>query len=172
MAKNKGISVNYLRSKEQLKDEVDYERFKYKEYFDIVCRLIPDRENETLVIEPINEELTNKEGIVYVFVINGKIFKVGESINSIKDRVQSYNCGKLEYRLKGTCSTTNFYVLQSLLSIGETVDVYGYFPIQPEYTIFNNKYKSSKSASKVAENLIIKDFIDEYNKKPIGCTQQ
>jgi len=172
MPRNRGISVNYLRSKEQLNDEVEYNQFKYKEYFQLVCKIIPDRENETLLIEPINEELTTKAGIVYVFVIDGKIFKVGESINSIKDRVQSYNCGKLEYRLKGTCSTTNFYVLQSLLSINEEVEVYGYFPVQPEYTIFGNKYKSSKSASKVAENLIIKDFIEEYDRKPIGCTQQ
>lgn len=172
MAKSKSISVNFLKNKSQLKDEVEYNQFKYREYFELVCKLIPDRENETLIIEPINKELTLKEGIVYVFVIDGKIFKVGESINSIKDRVQSYNCGKLEYRLKGTCSTTNFYVLQSLLTIGEEVEVYGYFPVQPEYTIFGNKYKSSKSASKVAENLIIKDFVEEYDKKPIGCTQQ
>lgn len=172
MSKKKSISVNSLKNKEQLKDEINYNDFKYKKYFDIVCRLIPDKENETLIVEPINKELTNKEGIVYVFVIDGKIFKVGESINSIKDRVQSYNCGKLEYRLKGTCSTTNFYVLQSLLAIGEIVDVYGYFPVQPEYSIFGGKYKSSKSAAKVAENLIIKDFVERYNKKPIGCTQQ
>lgn len=172
MAKGKSISVNFLKSKEQLKDEVEYKNFKYKKHFELVCKLIPDKDNETLIVKPINEELTVKEGIVYVFVIDGKIFKVGESINSIKDRVQSYNCGKLEYRLKGTCSTTNFYVLQSLLTIGEEVDVYGYFPIQPEYTIFGKKYKSSKSAAKVAENLIIKDFIEEYDKKPIGCTQQ
>lgn len=172
MAKSKGISVNYLKSIDQLKDEVDYENFKYKSYFKLVCKLIPDRKNETLLLKPIDEELSNKPGIVYVFVINGKIFKVGESINSIKDRVQSYNCGKLEYRLKGTCSTTNFYVLQSLLSIGVEIDVYGYFPIQPEYTIFGKKYTSSKSASKVAENLIIKDFMDENKRKPIGCTQQ
>ena len=172
MAKSKGISVNYLKNKEQLNDEINYKDFKYKKYFELVCKLIPDVENETLIVRAINEELTNKEEIVYVFVINGKIFKVGESINSIKDRVQSYNCGKLEYRLKGTCSTTNFYVLQSLLAIGEEVEVYGYFPDLPEYTIFGEKYKSSKSASKVAENLIIRDFIEEYNKKPIGCTQQ
>ena len=172
MGKNKGISVNFLKSKEELKEEVDYKDFKYKDYFELICRLKPDKENETLLIESVNEELSNKEGIVYVFVIDGKIFKVGESVNSIRARVQSYNCGKLEYRLKGTCSTTNFYVLQSLLTIGEKVDVYGYFPVQPEYTIFGNKYKSSKSASKVAENLIIKDFVEEYKKKPIGCTQQ
>ena len=172
MGKSKSISVNYLKNKDQLKDEVDYKKFKYKKYFKLVCKLIPDVENEVLIVKAVDDELINKEGIVYVFVIDGKIFKVGESINSIKDRVQSYNCGKLEYRLKGTCSTTNFYVLQSILAIGEEVKVYGYFPVQPEYTIFGNKYKSSKSASKVAENLIIKDFIKEYDKKPIGCTQQ
>ena len=111
-------------------------------------------------------------GLVYVFVIDGKIFKIGQSINNIKDRLQSYNCGKFEYRLKGTCSTTNFFVLQSLLKINEPVYVYAYFPEQPEYEVFNKKFKNNRPPLKTAENLIIQDFIDRYDKKPIGCTQK
>lgn len=171
MAK-KTISVGTINSLEELKDEVNYEDFEFKNYFKHICNLIPNVAQEKLDLMEIDSAGCRRAGVVYVFVIDGKIFKVGESINNIKDRVQSYNCGKLEYRLKGTCSTTNFFVLQSLLKINEPVYVYAYFPNEPEYEIFGKKFKNSRPPSKTAEALIIQDFIDRYEKKPIGCTQR
>ncbi len=86
---------------------------------------------EKLEINAIDEKNMKNEGLVYVFVIQGKIFKIGHSITPITKRVQSYNCGKVEYRKNGTCSTTNYFVLQSLLKINKIVQVYAFFPEQP-----------------------------------------
>lgn len=171
MAK-KSISVGTINSVEELANEVNYDDFEFKKYFKHICDLFPNREQERLDLLVIDKNGCNREGVVYVFVIDGKIFKVGESINSIKARVQSYNCGKLEYRLKGTCSTTNFFVLQSLLKINEPVYVYAFFPEEPEYEIFGRRFKTSRPPSKTAEALIIQDFIDRHERKPIGCTQK
>lgn len=168
----KTISVGTINSIKDLVDELDYEKFAFKEYFEHICNLIPNPAKEKLDIIVIDETSCNKAGVVYVFVIAGKIFKVGESINNIKDRIQSYNCGKLEYRLKGTCSTTNFFVLQSLLKINKPVSVYAFFPEEPEYEIFGQKFKNSRPPSKMAESIIINDFIEKYERKPIGCTQR
>lgn len=172
MAKKKNRNIQIIKSFEELRNEIDYDDFEYKDYFSLICNLIPNREKERLDIEAIDVDACQDHGLVYVFVIKGKIFKIGESITPIIKRIQSYNCGKIEYRINGTNSTTNYFVLQSLLSIGEKVQVYAFFPDQPEYELFGKKYKDSWPVSKRAENIIINDFISKHSKKPIGCTQR
>ena len=170
MGKNRNIQI--IKSFEEIQDEINYYEFEKKDYFTHICDLIPNREKERLEIEFIDEKKCNQGGLVYVFVINNKIFKIGQSITSIIKRVQSYNCEKIEYRISGTNSTTNYFVLQSLLSINLKVNVYAFFPEQPEYVLFGKKYKDSWQVSKRAEHIIINEFIDKHNKKPIGCTQR
>lgn len=168
--KNKNIIP--INSISLLKNEIAFSDFEYKNYFKILCKLIPNNKLEKLEIEIIDKENINKGGLVYIFVIDNKIFKIGHTITSIIKRVQSYNCGKVEYRINGTNSTTNYFVLQSLLKINKKVEVYAFFPNQPTYEIFGKKYKDSFPPSKRAENVILNDFIKKHNKKPIGCTQK
>ncbi len=127
MAKKKNRNIVLLKTMQDLQNEIDYEDFEYKEYFSHICNLLPNVEKEKLEIEILDQHKTKFSGLVYVFVINNKIFKIGHSITPITKRVQSYNCGKTEYRISGTNSTTNYFVLQSLLKIGEKVAVYGFF---------------------------------------------
>jgi len=170
MAKSRNIRI--IKGIEELNDEIDFEDFEKKEFFTNICNLIPNQKLERLDIEMIDEERCKMGGLVYIFVIKGKIFKIGQSITDIKKRIQSYNCGKVEYRINGTNSTTNYFVLQSLLSLNEKVQVYAFFPDLPEYVLFGKKYKDSWQVSKRAENIIINEFLSKYNKKPIGCTQK
>ncbi|GAA9038210.1 hypothetical protein HpHA134_11730 [Helicobacter pylori] len=109
MARRKSDII--LKSVNDLKDEIDYKDFEYKEYFNLLCELVPNNSLEKLEINAIDEKNMKNEGLVYVFVIQGKIFKIGHSITPITKRVQSYNCGKVEYRKNGTCSTTSYFVL-------------------------------------------------------------
>ena len=168
-AKNKNIIP--LKDSQQLSEEMDYKNFEYKEYFELICKLKPNKNLEKLEIQIINKAKCNEQGFVYVFVIKGKIFKIGQSITNIKKRVQSYNCGKTEYRINGTNSTTNYFVLQSLLNINEIVQVYAFFPPKPTYTLFDKTFTDSYPPSKKAENIIINDFKKKHKKLPIGCTQ-
>ncbi|TQR32497.1 restriction endonuclease [Campylobacter sp. MIT 99-7217] len=136
-----------------------------------MCNLRPNKDQERLDIEILDEQKCKEKGFVYIFVIKNKIFKIGQSITNIKGRIQSYNCGKVEYRINGTNSTTNYFVLQSLLSINELVEVYAFFPPKPTYIIFGQSFTDSYPPSKKAENIIIKKFKEEHKKLPIGCTQ-
>jgi len=52
------------------------------------------------------------------------------------------------------------------------VYVYAFFPEEPEYEIFGQKFKNSRPPSKTDEVLIIQKFIDKYKRKAIGCTQR
>jgi len=171
MVKKKNRNIVLLKSLDELSDEINYEDFEYKKYFSHICNLIPDIEKERLLVEEIDLIKIKQTGLVYVFVIEWKIFKIWHSITPIKKRVQSYNCWKTEYRIAWTNSTTNYFVLQSLLKINKKVNVYWFFPNQPEYELFWKKYRDSFPPSKRAENEILKDFIIKHNKKPIWCTQ-
>lgn len=171
MAKQKNKNIVPLKNIDELASECKYEDFAYKEHFSLICKLKPNSDKEKLEIQIIDEAKCQDKGFVYVFVIEDKIFKIGQSISNIKERVQSYNCGKTEYRINGTNSTTNYFVLQSLLKINKEVLVYAFFPQKPRYEIFGQVFEDSYPPSKKAENIIITDFIKKHGKKPIGCTQ-
>lgn len=168
----KSRNIRIIKTFEEIKDEINFEDFDKKDLFVHICNLLPNKTLEKLEVQIIDNEKCKTGGLVYVFVIEGKIFKIGQSIDNIIKRVQSYNCGKVEYRIKGTNSTTNYFVLQSLLHINKCIEVYAFFPDLPEYTLFGKKYKDSWQVSKRAENIIINEFVEKYNKKPIGCTQK
>ncbi|MFA5382684.1 MAG: GIY-YIG nuclease family protein [Candidatus Micrarchaeia archaeon] len=172
MTKKKNRNIVLLKKIEELKNEIDYNNFEYKKYFQPICYLIPNKNKERLDLQIINEKMIKKEGLVYIFVIKNKIFKIGHTINSITKRIQSYNCGKTEYRISGTNSTTNYFVLQSLLNINKKVSIYAFFPDQPKYKLFEKIYTDSYPPAKRAENIILNNFIKKHNKKPIGCTQR
>ena len=163
--KNKNITPLKLQD---LQNEFFYKDFEYKNYFEHLCNLIPNRGEEKIEIGNSN---FSKEGLVYVFVIEEKILKIGQTITNIKGRIQSYNCGKTEYRIAGTNSTTNYFILQSILKINKKVKVYAFFPDMPKFSIFGKEYQSSYPPAKVAENKILEDFIKKHKKKPVGCTQ-
>jgi len=172
MAKKGNISENYLKSVKQLDNELDFEEYDHKKDFFLLCKLIPNKKEERLDIEVIDKKYFDSSGLVYIMVVNGKIFKIGHTINTIKDRVQSYNCGKLKFRLRGTASVTNFYVLQSLLALDVEVLVYVFITPTPEYKLWGETYKDSFPVPKRAENVLIEEYVGRYGRKPIGCTQK
>lgn len=92
--------------------------------------------------------------------------------NVEKERIQSYNCGKTEYRIAGTNSTTNYFILQSLLKINKIVKVYAYFPDKKEYKIFGEFGCDSFPPAKKVERKILSDFIKKHKLKPIANTQK
>ncbi len=165
--KKKSRNIKLLLE-EDLKNENRFSEFEYKEYFDYICDLVPNVEKEKIEIENVVDEYNiTTPGLVYVFVIEDKILKIGHTITPMKKRVASYNCGKTEYRINGTCSTTNWFILQSILKINKTVNVYAYFTPNPEYEVLGQQFKNSIPSSKQAE----KTILETMDNKPIGNTQ-
>ncbi len=58
-----------LRTVDDLKDEIPYENFAHKSHFSLLCYLIPDKENEKIGIKVVDSQNYDREGLVYVFVI-------------------------------------------------------------------------------------------------------
>jgi len=172
MPKKFNKNDNPIKKFSQLADEIDYRAFQYKNDFQHICDLHTDNENEKLTIEAVDDEKYIKQSeLVYIFVIKGKIFKIGSSTQSIRARIGSYNAGRTQYRIHGTNSTTNYFVLQSFLKIGIKINVYAYFPKKKHYNTFGKKGKSAWPPTKATEKKILEDFKNKHGKLPIGCTQ-
>ncbi|MFP6090741.1 hypothetical protein ACLF9X_05145 [Helicobacter pylori] len=67
MAKRKSDII--LKSVDDLKDEIDYKDFEYKEYFNLLCELVPNNSLEKLEINAIDEKNMKNEGLVRVLMI-------------------------------------------------------------------------------------------------------
>ncbi len=160
-----------IKNIKEIDNEVLYANFHLKDYFIELCNLIPNIEKEKIEIEAITKEKMSAEGFVYVIVVDKKILKIGQSITNITKRIQSYNCGKQSYRDAGTCSTTNYWILQTLLNLNLLAKVYAFFPEPPTYFLFGKQYKNNIPITKKAENEILNSFINKFGKKPIGCIQ-
>lgn len=46
-----------FKSVNDLKDEIDYKDFEYKEYFNLLCELVPNNSLEKLEINAIDEKI-------------------------------------------------------------------------------------------------------------------
>lgn len=133
--------------------------------------LLPNIENESITIQNANDILLTKKGLVYAFIIDGRVFKVGKTETTMKDRIKSYNCGKRAYRENGTCSTTNYMVLQSFLSINKIVEIYG-IPIPPARFVWNGQeIETDVSPAKYIEGQFLKEITTSLNERLPGCSQ-
>lgn len=172
MATKYNKNDNPLRSVADLANEVDWNKFNYIKYFKHLCDIKPDKARERIaIIGSLHNAQLNSRGVVYVFVIKGKIFKIGSSTDSIQKRIGSYNTGKAKYRMHGTNSTTNYFALQTFLNIGEIINVYAYFPPKKSFTIFGEKGSEAFPSAKQVEKKVLREFKAHHKRLPIGCTQ-
>lgn len=145
-------------------DIIGFDEFKK------ICELSPNKELEKLNLINEDNDLINKRGVVYLFLIDGKVIKIGSSIVSMKERISSYNTGKLKYREDGTCSTTNYFILQSFLNLNVPIDVYGYFPKEVE-VMYDDVILINTSTAKTIEGYLLKKIKEKCGSFPVFCTQ-
>ena len=134
-------------------------------------QLIPDTENEKLVWCPDKDFNDNYTGLFYAFVVNGYFYKAGKTDTTLLDRIKSYNCGKKEYRGNGTCSVTNYFVLQSLLNFNVPVDVYCFLAPKATLNIFGENVMISESPAKYIEGIFLAQANADFGNKLPGCFQ-
>lgn len=122
-----------------------------------------------------NETCDKRSQFVYMICVDGHIAKIGGSKNTVKDRIQSYNCGV--YSLwrggSGKQSVTNSIIYDSIemcLLRGRKVEIFVHFmDISPvsvscwdikEETVVPTVYD-------VYETCAIRKFYEMYGKNPI-----
>lgn len=114
-------------------------------------------------------------GVVYIITcpIDGKehIIKIGNSRNTFKDRLGSYNCGVITN--VRTASTTNIKLLQSFVATRKVFNVYIYDC--SDVTTFKwHGVESVPFASPKGlayEDILIKKFIEQFGIKPLANVQ-
>ena len=161
-----------LRSLEDLTESLPWSDYCDQEHFTRLCTVTPNHEQECLEITEVHDEdMMKQKGLVYAMVVDGRIFKIGQSINTLKSRLGSYNAGKMGNRFKGTCSTANFFILQSLLNLGKQVEIYAFFPPVKQWELFGKTGQEAFPSAKVAERILLARYEEKYGAKPIGCSQ-
>lgn len=151
------------------KFNLNFNDFKYKEKFLYMCELFPNIKKERLEIINSNKENINKEGLIYAMIYNDNIIKIGQTILTFEGRLSSYNCGKKAFRENGTCSTTNFFVLQTLLNLKNNIKVYALIPEMLKFDFMGNILEISPS--KRIEEVILIGMKKTYGFLPILNTQ-
>lgn len=157
-----------------------------KDNFHFVCELKGEDEELFMHNRMKDYNIYSKiNGIDYIItcIINNIefIFKIGMSRKTWEERLQSYNCGKKKYREnKGTNSTTNYKVLQTICHIQkhnpETVfNLYLYGDGDDTEVIWkgiNAGYSSPDQRIPIAvEHILISLCKKSCNKIPIGNNQ-
>lgn len=115
---------------------------------------------------------------LYALAYDKHIVKLGMTECSIEERLNSYNCGTLRAREKGTCSITNFVVTECnclALSLDMEVEIYA-IPCPIEY-ISVTRFGITEICRRTTvlrdlEAMLIKSFKNEYSYKPVLCVQE
>lgn len=160
--------------------------FLGKEEFKKTCSLVlypleydpitRKRKNETIkainfVSSEAKKVFNTSLGVAYLMTckINGveRIIKIGQTRNTFKDRLNSYNCGCVtNWR---TASTTNLKLKQSMVATRQQIELY-LFDCQKTETFEWHGVTSVPFASPFSlavEDIMIKQFILQFNQKPL-----
>ena len=175
------ISVSHLTSKDQLNNELSWNDLKIAtpsgynittKDFDLIAIGNPNQTHERWDMDIKDSRYNTKEDLIYALVIDGKLFKLGKSITTMKKRIGSYHCGKNAYREKekSTNSATNWYVLQSVLAINLPVYIYVLYVPRTDGEFMGWTYHNR--ISKEIEGKLMDAFLAQYGFKPIGNKQR
>ena len=140
---------------------------------------IPDKKKRQTVIRfnptiPVEEFAKSAEWI-YLFVINGRIVKIGGTRDGLKGRIGSYMCGHhVPQRGKsGDCSKTNGFIYNTFdfyLSIGCTIEMYGYEIPKVELVlpdVFGRTIRDGAQVFHIYESVALNSFHQKYGFNPI-----
>lgn len=147
-----------------------WSQYPLNEHFIHIGKIIPNIETESLDWKPDNTEVNQYAGLDYAFVCNNHLYKIGKTDVTMKERIQSYNCGKTAFRKNGTCSVTNYKVLKTFLNINHPIDVYAFLAPKATLTVFGNTYEINESPAKFIEGMLIQEAKKAFNNLP-GCFQ-
>lgn len=153
------IPQNFPNSKRKFIDGEDFDR--------ILVDYIPSSGQEN--------DYKKTKGKVYAIVFDGKIVKIGQTSNTLKDRFGSYACGTREYRKRGTCSVTNYHLMESAYAVmknGGKVEVYSYtIPmITKTINVFGEEKEIMCKVAHEYENALLNLYKEKVGRYPVLST--
>lgn len=114
---------------------------------------------------------------LYLLAYDGRIVKIGMTIECLMKRFGSYSCGTGRAMEKGSASTTNFIITEcNALAISKDmkVEIYG-IPVKKQKVevSFGDMIKIiTLSAVREMETMLTTIFKKAYGKKPVLCVQE
>lgn len=159
--------ISVIQSWDKWQDVSD----EIKAQFPHIGTISINQSEEAMIWNPDNEIYDTRAGLVYIFVVNGFIYKDGKTDTTMRERISSYNCGKKSNRIAGTCSVTNFKVLQTLLSFNTDIEVYAYFVNPIQVQCFGETITTVNSPAKTIEKKLNEKLMLQFGRLMPGCYQ-
>ena len=140
---------------------------------------IGQKQRKTVIkLEPTinNEDYKKKAEWIYIFLINGRIVKIGGTRDGIKGRFGSYLCGHHIPERGGSrdCSKTNGFIYNTFefyLNLGCKVEIYGYeIPVEEiKRVVFGKEITIKIQSYHGYESVLIGEYSKTYGFVPILC---
>ena len=159
-----------------------FDTYPRKNYFKHLMNIELDKTDHrnTLIqfipIQGVEEDILKKTEWIYIFLINGRIVKIGGTRTGIKGRIRSYLCGHhiRERGKSGDCSKTNGFVYNTFefyLQQGCSIQMYGYeLPnIEVSIELFNISKIIYPQTFHTYESMFLEDYKTMYSHFPILC---
>lgn len=119
------------------------------------------------------KEWSKKASWIYVLSFDKRIVKIGKTDDGMGARFSSYSAGTVENRNRGTCSTTNFHIQQSIkMALDKKIEVgiYGFEIILPTFNLTfwkGNSLEVPHDTGKFWERDLMNTYIKLTGKPPI-----
>lgn len=139
--------------------------------------------NERIIVDRYEDNnmetiMRTTMGVCYLMTmtIYGRehIIKFGSTRTPFLKRLGSYNCGTVKARFKGTCSSTNFKILQSFITTRKDVSLYIWISDESALTYnFHGVISVPFASQKVLaiEDIMIKQFKTQFGHRPLANIQ-
>lgn len=172
-----------------LNKTIEFAEYNRKKYFIPIANIVLDNElcmrgkkqgtkkrNTVIQFDSIipKQEYNRKTEWLYIFVVNGRIVKIGGTRTGLQGRVASYLCGHhiRERGKSGDCSKTNGFIYNTFefyLKLGCKIEMYGYELPKTEITIeiFGKKTKIITQTYHAYETTFLEDYKKMYSDYPI-----
>jgi hypothetical protein len=124
------------------------------------------------------EEYDKKAEWIYLFVLNGRIVKIGGTRDGLRGRTTSYLCGVhvVENGKSGKASVTNSYVYNTFefySKLGCPIEMYGYelpvVQLPPLRILDRENVVITAQTYPAYETVFIEDFTKTYGFQPFLC---
>lgn len=174
-----------------LHETIPFHDYNRRDYFIKVADITLDKElnlsgkkegqkkrNTVIQFVPVidGEEYSKKAEWLYIFLMNGRIVKIGGTRVGLKGRVASYMCGHHvpERGKSGDCSKTNGFIYNTFdfyLQLGCQIEMYAYLLPRTEIQIqiFDKSTTVIAQTYHAYESTFLDDYKKQYNEYPVLC---
>ena len=143
---------------------IRWEDYVDKVSFTPLCTLVPGASQKRLDLHAVQDEVgMARRGLVFAWVVAGRVFGFGHSKHAFKQRLAAYNA-----ELKASASgAINASTLQTLLTLGQPIQVHAYFPKQERWQFLGHSGHEPFPPPRIAKRVLLSRYRAAHGTMPL-----